>query len=219
MLNEDNICIKYLMNELDPSEAMLVEKAMMEDQDLLIEIECLRETLKKVDKLPAVQPPQELSEQIIQKAVKRHADAQKLSFQHYKLQQPKYYAAAAMMVAGVTIGAITFNVSPDVLNAFMAQETTTASTQSVNNSTSQASISQGNKSYLPREASISTTTSDVKPWVDRNNVLHYNDSKQEGFSFINDAIMKESMKKLKPINEPVHFYAQPKSVHLTGSQR
>jgi len=39
MQNEDNACIKYLMKEMDPSEELLMERAMMEDEDLLIEVE------------------------------------------------------------------------------------------------------------------------------------------------------------------------------------
>jgi hypothetical protein len=216
MLNEDNICIKYLMNELDPSEAMLVEKAMMEDQDLLIEIECLRETLKKVDKLPAVQPPQNISEQIIKKAVEQRSEAQKLSLQAYKLQQPKYYAAAAMLLAGVTLGALTFDVYPGALEEYYGQRSKSTTTQSISNTKTSSDRS------VPVNATFTSTQnsdSNVQPWVDHNDVLHYQESEQDGFSFINDSIMKESMKKLKPINEPVHFYARPKSVHLTGAPR
>jgi hypothetical protein len=34
------------MKEMDPSEELLMERAMMEDEDLLIEVESMRQTLK-----------------------------------------------------------------------------------------------------------------------------------------------------------------------------
>ena len=34
MLNDENACIRYLMKEMDPSEEVLMERAMMEDDDL-----------------------------------------------------------------------------------------------------------------------------------------------------------------------------------------
>ncbi|MGM0588850.1 MAG: hypothetical protein ACQETE_10570 [Bacteroidota bacterium] len=214
MLNEDNICIKYLMNELDPSEAMLVEKAMMEDQDLLIEIESFRATLQKVDKLPTVQPPQELSENIIQKAAERHSSATRQALEKYRLQQPKYYAAAAMLLAGVTIGTLTFDLTPHLVPGMM-----TEGTQTQGQASSPATISS---TTAPSTSASSQGSSEnaIQPWVDQNEVLYFKEqSGQEGVSFINDAMMQESLKKLKPINEPMHFQMNSNSYQLTGSPR
>lgn len=60
MLNSDDGCIRYLMKEMDPSEEMEFERMMLEDEDLLIEVETLRNTLRRLKKLPKVSPPEEV---------------------------------------------------------------------------------------------------------------------------------------------------------------
>ena len=47
MQNDENAVIRYLMKEMDPSEEVLMERAMMEDDDLLIEVESMRQTLHR----------------------------------------------------------------------------------------------------------------------------------------------------------------------------
>lgn len=60
MLNSDDGCIRYLMKEMDPSEEMEFERMMLEDEDLLIEVETLRNTLRRLNKLPELSPPDEV---------------------------------------------------------------------------------------------------------------------------------------------------------------
>ncbi|MFN1834118.1 hypothetical protein AB2B38_002555 [Balneola sp. MJW-20] len=64
MLNSEDGCIRYLMKEMDPSEEMEFERMMREDENLLIEVETLRNTLKKLDQLPEKTPPPHLIEEI-----------------------------------------------------------------------------------------------------------------------------------------------------------
>ena len=68
MSNVDELCIKYVFDELDPSEITLVEQAMIHDQNLLIEVESLKSTWKKLSKLPELTPPPNISEAIIDQA-------------------------------------------------------------------------------------------------------------------------------------------------------
>ena len=71
MRNEDNDCIRYLMKEMDPSEELLMERAMMEDEDLLIEVESMRQTLQKLDQLPKMDPPSDVAEAVMEKAAEQ----------------------------------------------------------------------------------------------------------------------------------------------------
>ncbi len=68
MSNVDELCIKYVFDELDPSEITLVEQAMNHDQNLLIEVESLKSTWKKLRNLPELTPPPNISEAVIDHA-------------------------------------------------------------------------------------------------------------------------------------------------------
>ncbi len=68
MSNVDELCVKYVFDELDPSEITLVEQAMIHDQNLLIEVESLKSTWKKIRNLPELTPPPNISEAIIDQA-------------------------------------------------------------------------------------------------------------------------------------------------------
>ncbi|MTI87944.1 MAG: hypothetical protein FH748_08250 [Balneolaceae bacterium] len=62
--NNDDGCIRYLMKEMDPSEELEFEQKMREDENLLIEVESLRATYRKLNKLPHKNPPQHLIKEI-----------------------------------------------------------------------------------------------------------------------------------------------------------
>lgn len=65
MSTGENKCIKYLMKEMDPSEELEFEHLMRGDENLLIEVESLRVTHKKLSQLPLKNPPEQLSQKII----------------------------------------------------------------------------------------------------------------------------------------------------------
>lgn len=69
MLNKDDGCIRYLMQEMDPAEVIEFEREMLNDENLLIEVESLRKTYKKFGKLPLYSPPKTLIDQVVQKAI------------------------------------------------------------------------------------------------------------------------------------------------------
>lgn len=80
--NADELTVKYALNELDPTEARLLEAAMNEDQDLLIEAESQRQTWAKVSRLPLMNAPAGLLEDTVRMAVaaRRTPKARILSF-------------------------------------------------------------------------------------------------------------------------------------------
>lgn len=67
--SSDDETIRYLMREMDPSEEVEFEREMMKDENLLIEVESLRSTYKKLGKLPFKEPPKHISDQVIKEAV------------------------------------------------------------------------------------------------------------------------------------------------------
>lgn len=68
MHTDENKAIRYLMKEMDPSEEMEFEQQMREDGDLLIEVESLRATNRKLSALPHKTPPADLTANIAEKA-------------------------------------------------------------------------------------------------------------------------------------------------------
>ena len=56
------------MKEMDPSEEMEFEKKIREDENLLIEVESLRATNRKLAGLPLQNPPKHLTQKIANEA-------------------------------------------------------------------------------------------------------------------------------------------------------
>ncbi len=100
MSNVDELCVRYVFDELDPSEVTLVEKAMISDQNLLIEVESLRSTWKKLQDLPELEPPSNISEAIIHQA-KDYSNQQQFFGSHWK--NPGLLATAAIVLFSLLI--------------------------------------------------------------------------------------------------------------------
>ncbi|MEX2640280.1 MAG: hypothetical protein WD266_06320 [Balneolales bacterium] len=107
MPNADDLCVEYVLNELDPSEAVMVERAMESDMNLLIEIECLRRTLKKLENLPYRNPPANLREAIIHQAVNHYHENRRSLF-------PRWNNTTAM----ATAAAVVFSVMVSIVNFY-----------------------------------------------------------------------------------------------------
>lgn len=103
MSNVDELCIKYVFDELDPSEITLVEQAMIADQNLLIEIESLKSTWRRLKNLPEVSPPVNISDAIIHHA-RDYANQQQ--FFGNKWNNPGLMATAAIVVFSLLISTV-----------------------------------------------------------------------------------------------------------------
>lgn len=97
MHTDDNNAIRYLMKEMDPSEETEFEKQMREDENLLIEVESLRATKRKLSALPNQNPPKDLTKNIVDDAKQLRLNNSKLSGFNYFLK--KGIAAAFLLVA------------------------------------------------------------------------------------------------------------------------
>lgn len=210
MRNEDNDCIRYLMKEMDPSEELLMERAMMEDEDLLIEVESMRQTLQKLDKLPEVEPPSHVTEPVLEKAAEQ---AQKKRDKNRSFKPAFKYAVAATLALTITAGGTWFYVGSE---KSQSQQSTVASTPA-------ASAVEKPDEAQPRFAGSSdiqnvsaTQTNKVDPWVDRNDVLRFEDQFSNGGEQY-QAIMKQATQKLQLIENPSVKSDRVNSIQLTGS--
>ena len=126
MQNDDHTSIKYLMKELDPAEAVRFEQRMMEDEELLAEVECMRRTLRRLENMPVKRPPSELTEYIVRKACSRNCSSH---FRKWWLKADrsltKYYAAAALIIVGMGIGLLSFQFEEGDQNPINVKQTVT----------------------------------------------------------------------------------------------
>ena len=212
MPNYNNDSIRYLMKEMDPSEEVLMERSMMEDEDLLIEVECMRKTLKRLDEnLPMLDPPKEVTQNILEQATKRKPQGRSTliptSLHNNSIQ---YVAAAAVVAVGLISGLVFYQDSG-------SQE---SSQQAASVSVSSAPAVEMERSNPDVETADQTgETAEVEPWVDREQVLYFQDqfSRQGRAEF--DSIMQNTTQKLKPIDDPIRMNTNARSVQLTGSEQ
>ncbi|HLR25160.1 MAG TPA: hypothetical protein VK112_04780 [Fodinibius sp.] len=204
MRNENNDCIRYLMKEMDPSEELLMERAMMEDEDLLIEVESMRQTLSKLDRLPQKSPSSEVTDSVLEQAAKQaelNRSAQKSTGSVYR------YAVAATLALTLTAGGAWL---------FMGSSTDRSSQQL------RADQEVGSQPVfdIAEIASFAkvpaTEKKEVDPWVDRNDVLEFGASTLKNSDQFN-ALRQRSTRKLQLIDSPTIQRERVKSIQLTGT--
>jgi len=213
MQNANNLCLKYLLNELEPSEVQMMERALEEDEDLLIEVESLRATLKKLDKLDEFEPPEQLCDSIVNKAVEYQNRKSNL-FTHPVYNTFGSLAAAAFLLI------IIFSFSDSTfLNSDKVSPTTTGESQTSININAGLSNSKERNNITNQ-----LTGNKVSPWIDNNEILRFEDKFNENRSSKFDPAMHKSFKKLVPVtyststNQRANATTNNQtSIHLTGS--
>jgi len=200
MENDGTDVIRYLMNEMDPSQEVMMERAMMEDDDLLIEVESMRQTLRRLNNLPEKQPSQELTDSILEQA----AEQKKSWYNQLPVVPTEVYKYAAVLLLGMGLSSGFW-----MLN-------NSSSKQSVPESQQAASV----ETTLPTSfQTVSSKQSDkIKPWVDHNNVLYYQDHFNTG-STEYQSIIEASMKKVTPLNGSFTPTFRSRHLQMAGAQK
>ncbi|MCH8557023.1 MAG: hypothetical protein LAT84_04340 [Balneolia bacterium] len=217
MHNADELCLKYILNELDPSEVLLVEQAMKEDENVLIEIESLRATLRKLDKLPEVSPSEDVRQKILQQASEYAANQTSSGFFGTTPAGATYIAVAALLIVTISIGLYSYNSQPGVADHTAEPASETVTTLSVPVTGSAAATISG-RSTLP---ALNRPSQGVQPWVDNNNVLRIGVSNSSsGLTIVSpDAGSTHPSSRLVPIErEPDHFGSGLRELQLTRTQ-
>lgn len=190
MSKEDTNSIKYILEEMDPAEEVEFERKMASNPDLHIEVESIRRMKNKLNALPVLSPPRQLTDSILS-----HASGRSNKNQSFR---SGYFLSAAVVILGLTTGSLIIN------NSFESDGSTF--------NTSTAFPSYGNE--LIQEDDIKS--SDLKPWVDRQDVLHLS-----GFESVSNPIMLNeagnSFNKLRPVGKNPDLQPFSRSVQLTGN--
>lgn len=187
----DTDSLKYILEELDPAEIIEFERKMAENPDLHIEVESIRRMKSKLSHLPDLSPPRELTESILTMAANKSEGSN-----HIK---GRFFLSAAVLILGLTTGSLL------IQNPF-------------DNSSGINSQASANFSSVVGQSNTEQTTSELKPWVDRQNILHL-----QGFENSSNASvvfeLNNSFDKLKPVGRLPSQQTFNRSLQLTGSNR
>ena len=192
MNKEDTKSIKYILEEMDPAERIEFERYITQNPDLQIEVESIRRMKSKLNTLPDISPPAHLTDSILSMAA---AESKK----KHGIRK-RYFLSAAVVILGLTTGSLM------IQNIFEGER---------NTSQSSASMSAVGNSAAEQ---VQPLASELKPWVDRQNVLRLSGFETGSNSdFVNDA--GNSFEKLKPIGRFPNQQPFNRSLQLTGSNR
>lgn len=186
MQKSEDVCIRYLMREMDPSEEIEFEREMMNDNNLLIEVESLRKTYQKLGKLPLLDPPIDIVSKVSSEALK-HQQALVRRSSRWKAIMPKSVAASVAFILVSATGIYFLN--------------------------NQASEIEGT-------SSVNVISSEVAPWVDRSNMIHFaGTSSQASNPEPLQVEVTNSFSKLKLISSDTGFDPPTRKIVLTSSSR
>lgn len=185
--------IAYLFEEMDPSEKVEFERLLRKNENLLIEVESLRNVSNKIDELPRISAPDSVLQSICENASVNNNSTKLVR------SKPFYFATAALLSIGFMAGALM--IESDVVENSAGN----AAVGSVGSVQATASNSQAAKSE-ERE---------ITPWVDENDVIHFTGVESER----SDSLLKNSYQRLTPVTNPSQSSSYQRNLHLTGSRQ
>lgn len=191
MTKNDTDCLKYIENEMDPSERIVFEREIESNSDLLIEVESIRSIREKIKQdLPLISAPESI---LI--AVQRISEQNSLKSKEYRIP-PYITAAAAVLVCVITIGIFLIDESGQLQS-------------DVN------SASFNSEMTLPGENhDTERQTDNTTPWIDRNQVLHFTGSQEEIPGGV-DSMIQNSYQNLTPVDNLNDLRRTQRNLHLT----
>lgn len=197
MSNRDTDCIKYVLDEMDPSERLEFERKLENDSDLLIEVESIRRIKQKLQNLPMVDPPRELTGSILLKAESLTKKNWNDRF-HLKISM-----VAAVLALSVSTGILLTGET----------ENTDIPPQENRQATIQSNLQVGQNFAEQQRPEVER----IQPWVDKNDILHFG-SQTVGSNYVNfDSALQESYRKLSPVQHSSPGRFIDRGLHLTGS--
>ncbi|KPQ00800.1 MAG: hypothetical protein HLUCCA01_02660 [Bacteroidetes bacterium HLUCCA01] len=185
--NKDELTIRFVMGEIDPSEQVLMQKALTEDENLLIEVEALRQTYARCTrKLPDMNPPAEVQQAILEKvAVQAEKAAQKAPVRYLTFRRLSY-AAAATVVLSAGLG---WNY--------------------INNDSATIPADGSVQTAIPADIEPVMNT----PWIDNRDILHINTAGAGNLATELDSVTG----RLRPVDDMTPASRPARQLQLTGS--
>ena len=201
--------IRFLMDEMDPSEKISFEKRIRLNQDLLIEVESLKKTWEKTKAYPSFESPERIKEAIFAKA-EASINASSKSWNWNWIPQHGFKVAASFVVMATVI--ITWNTWMPT-----NQSEHTGSLNTPNDvQPSNAPLTTAKDSGIGNEAN--EIDNEITPWVDHNHIIRFagtTDFNLSQSSEINSTSQQNS--KLRLVNDQTGYTGQNRKILLTGN--
>lgn len=237
MNNKSDRCISYIYNEMDPSEQVEFERELEQNQNLLIEVETLRKVSGRLQNIRLMDPPAELVENIFEQASRTHASA------YSSRNWWRWGSAAAVLLISVSMSSYMLlpmaesDDLPEEENGVLMGAPAApqwSAEQELNPDAAEEGTSEAGT--VPRETRTAQTTPLMSttapaamvsapgdetgsPWIDHNNVLHFQDRLYSPNASELDSIRNQSLKKLTPVEHSRERMEVRHRLHLTGSNR
>mgnify|MGYP005848408065 CR=1 FL=1 len=197
MSKSDIFSIKYIYGELDPSEEIIFEREIKEDSDLMIEVESLKKTRKKLEDIPVIQPPDHLTKKVFEFSV-HHSNSQSRG-----QSSLLYFSFAASILVVIFFGYM-----------FSLNGNTESRTDILDSGI------ETNRSELIQQMPANRSNDvNFSPWVDKNDIIHVNDLYNTNSKASFDSIIRTSTQKLTPVVPLEQGSVNHREFHLTGSNK
>jgi len=189
MQDVEDLCLKYLMNEMEFEERSEFEALVKSDPNLIIEIEVMRKTLSQIKQVPVLKTPEKLSSSI-QKLAAENSRKRRITKFFY---QPvvRYAAVVATLGLSFIIGSAV-NSNSDVIRKGLT----------------------GSANQVVKQQSTSAS----KTWVDKKNVLEIKDYNISSTD-MPDSLALKNAKKLRLIEKPLIEKSANDELLLTKSRK
>lgn len=184
--------IAYLFKEMDPSEKVEFERLLRKNENLLIEVESLRNISNRINELPEISAPDSILQSVCEQALEKNRSSK------FVRSKPFYFATAALLSIGFMAGALMIESDETANNAGNASVGSVGSIH-----TNASNISAG------------TTDREISPWVDENEIIHYTGVESER----PDSLLENSYRRLTPVTNPSQNSSYQRNLHLTGSRQ
>lgn len=198
---KDNRCISYIYNEMDPSERLEFERDLQNNENLLIEVESLKKVSDQLTNPQLMAPPKNILDRI-HKHAKQKAEVKKSGSLRIF-----WSSAAAILIVSAFGMTYLFDNTPGASDT--AESTAGGSSWTINDG--------ANENVLPLP--VSNRGDSKSPWVDKNDVIHF----QDRFNSTNvaqiDSVLNTNFHKLTPVTVPSRVSNIQQQLHLTGSNR
>jgi anti-sigma factor RsiW len=185
--------IAYLFKEMDPSEKVEFERLLRNNDNLLIEVESLRNISSRIDQLPEISAPDTVIQSVCEQASERKKSSKIVR------SKPFYFATAALLSIGFMAGALLIESDETASNTENASVGSVGSIQAT--STNNAAGTAADR--------------EITPWVDENNILHYTGLESDR----SDSLLENSYRRLTPVTNPSQNSSYQRNLHLTGSRQ
>ena len=201
--------IRFLMDEMDPSEKNLFEKRIRLNQDLLIEVESLKKTWEKTNAYPSFKSPERVKEAIFAKA-EASINASNKSWNWKWIPQHGFKVAASFLVMATAL--IAWNTWMPTNQS----ESTGSLNTPIDVQQSNAPLTTAKDSSIGSNAN--ETDSEITPWVDHNHIIRFAGTTDFNLSQspeINSTSQQNS--KLRLANDQTGYTGQGRKILLTGN--